>query len=198
MSDAPLVLGIAGSPRRHGNSEQLLRIALKGAEAEGARTQVLLAAEAGLRPCQGCNACSLTGECVQRDAGPAFYAAIDEADAFIVSSPVFFATVPSVLKILYDRVQPYWARVHVLRQDPPVRRPGGLMLVRGGGDPYGFVAAEYTTKSIFAVLGIDLVDELKVAGVDSPGDLGTHHEAIKEAEQLGRAVAAEALRRQAG
>ena len=192
---SPLVLGIAGSPRRRGNSERLLEAALAGARDAGARTSVLIAAESDVHPCLGCNACSLTGECVQQDGGPALYEAIDAADAIIVASPVFFATVPSVLKIVYDRMQPYWARQYVLKQMTPARRPGAILLTRSGGDPYGFDAADATTRSVFAVLGIDVIGEVRVTGVEGPTDIEARLDALAEARELGRAVAQEALAR---
>ena len=191
----PLVLGIAGSPRRHGNSEQMLDAALAGAREAGVRAEKLLVADLDIRPCRGCNACSLTGECVIRDGMREVYPLIDSADAIIVGSPVFFATVPSVLKILYDRMQPYWARTHVLKLGPPIRRPGGYVVVRGGGDPYGFVAAQYSTKSVFAVLGVDYLGVVKVESVDSPSDVGRHPASLAEARALGKTVAEEAMRR---
>lgn len=192
---APLVLGIAGSPRRHGNSERLLDAALEGASAAGARTHKLIAAASRVNPCRGCNACSKTGECIQTDSGAELYSAIDEADAIVVASPVYFATVPAVLKTLYDRMQPYWARTHVLGLPRPPRRPGAILLVRGGGDPYGFDAAEATTRSVLAVLGIDILGEVRVTGADKPGDIEAHGEALAEAVDLGAALAREASHR---
>ncbi len=191
---APLVLGIAGSPRRRGNSDALLEAALEGARDAGARTDTLVAAEVGVAPCRGCNACSRTGECIQPDGGD-LYNAIDSADAIIVASPVFFATVPAVLKIVYDRMQPYWARRYVLKQPEPARRPGAILLVRAGGDPYGFEAAEATTRSVFAVLGIDVIGEVRVAGADRSLDVRRFPEKLEEAWSLGREVALEATRR---
>jgi multimeric flavodoxin WrbA len=195
MNRAPIVLGIAGSPRRHGNSDRLLDAALEGAASAGAETRLLVASQADLRPCLGCNACSLTGECVQRDGGPAFYRAIDAADAFLVASPVFFATVPAVLKIAYDRLQPYWARRYVLKRPLERRRPGGVLLVRSGGDPYGFVGADYATRSVLAVLGVDVLGSVKADGADGADALRERPEALDEARALGAAVATEALQR---
>lgn len=191
----PFVLGIAGSPRRFGNSDRLLDAALAGARAAGAETRRIVAGDLGMRPCQGCNACSLTGECVLRDGGQAYYDALDSADAIIVSSPVFFATVPAVLKILYDRVQPYWARTHALSQPAPLRRPGGILLARSGGDPFGYTAAEATTRSVFAVLGIDVLGVVVAEGVDGPADLVSGSPALVDAEALGRSVAEAAAHR---
>lgn len=192
----PLVLGIAGSPRRNGNSDRLLAAALDGARAVGARAETLVAAAAGVNPCRGCNACSSDGVCIQRDGGDDVYAAIDSADAIIIASPVYFATVPGVLKVLYDRMQPYWARTHVLKLPRPPRRPGAILLVRAGGDPFGFDAAEATTRSVLAVLGVDVIGEVRILGVDTPSDLGaTHPQEYEAARALGEQVAEEAARR---
>lgn len=196
MSARPLVLGIAGSPRRNGNSDRMLEAALAGARGTGASTRTLVAARLGINPCRGCNSCSTDGVCIQRDGAELLYEAIDSADAIIVASPVYFATVPAVLKIVYDRMQPYWARTHVLGHPRPPRRPGAILLVRAGGDPFGFDAAEATTRSVLAVLGIDVLGEVRVAGVDAPEDLSaTHPDELAEARRLGAQVAEEAARR---
>jgi len=195
MSRAPVVLGIAGSPRRHGNSDRLLDAALAGAKAAGAEVRTLVAANAALKHCLGCNACALTGECIQHDGGPAVYEAIDAADGIIVASPVYFAGVPSVLKTLLDRMQPYWARTYVLKRPRPGRRPGAVLLARGGGDPYGSEHAEATVRSVLAVLDIDVLGVVRAVGVDGPGEVEAHPEPIEEARALGAQVAAEAARR---
>ncbi|MHB1342148.1 MAG: flavodoxin family protein [Coriobacteriia bacterium] len=186
---APLVLGIAGSPRRGGNSEQLLEACLAGAGESGARTLTLVPSELSIHPCLGCNACSLTGTCVQRDAMRDVYPLIDAAAAIVIASPVFFATVPATLKILIDRMQPYWARTHVLGMSAPAKRPGGILLVRGGGDPFGFIGAENTIKSMFAVLGIRVIAEEKVADVDDPDDVVAHPAILKRVRAHGAEIA---------
>ena len=190
----PLVLGIAGSPRRHGNSEQLLDACLAGVEAAGGESRKLVVAGMGIEPCRGCNACSLTGECVIRDRMREVYPQLDQASAIVVSTPVFFATVPAVLKALYDRCQPYWARRYVLNEPaPPKRRPGGILVVGGGGDPYGWECADATTKSVFAVLDVRKMFEVVVEGVDSPSDLGRHPDALGKAREAGQGIVGAAL-----
>ena len=193
---APLVLGIAGSPRRSGNSDTLLAAALEGAAEAGARTSTLVAAAAGLSSCLGCNDCSISGDCIRPDSWRDVFRQIDEADGIIVASPVYFATVPGVLKVLYDRMQPYWARTHVLGHPRSPRRPGAVLLVRAGGDPYGFDAAEATTRSVLAVLDVDVLDVLKVTGLDAPTDALGRPQALAGARLLGSAVALDAIRRQ--
>lgn len=190
----PRVLAIMGSPRRHGNSERLLDACVSGLAEAGADVDKLVVVEHDIHPCRGCNACSSTGECVVVDDMRDVYPRIDGADAIVVATPVFFATVPAVLKALFDRMQPYWARRYALGQDAPGRRPGAILLARGGGDPYGSDAAVTTTKSVFGVLGIDCLAVVDVEHVDGPADMGAHPDALDAARALGERLAREALR----
>ena len=191
---APRLLGIAGSPRRHGNSDRLLDECLAGARAAGAETDLLVVSASGVAPCRGCNLCSRDGHCVVRDGMQDVYPRLDAADAIVVASPVFFATVPGVLKCLYDRCQPYWARRYVLGQPIERRRPGALLLVGGGGDPFGHECAATTTRSVFAVLGLDYTAELAIHA-DSPSDAGRLPDALERAREIGEALAREAEER---
>ena len=191
----PVVLGIKGSPRRHGNTDRLLDAALEAARATGAETRVLVASASGVLPCLGCNACTKTGECVQRDEGAALYTALDSADVIIVASPVYFAGVPSVLKTVIDRLQPYWARRFVLGTPRPPRRVGGILMARAGGDPYGFAPAEASIRSGLAILGVDVSAILRAEGLDGRDDLDDTPEPLRRAAELGTAVAEEAFRR---
>ena len=186
----PKVLCVAGSPRRDGNSDRLLEASARGVTAAGGTVSNLIVSEADIAPCRGCNACSKTGTCVVRDGMQYVYPLLDEADAFIVATPVFFATVPAVLKALYDRCQPYWARRYVLGQPIVRRRPGALLLVRGGGDPFGGECAVTTTRSVFAVLGVDLVDQLDLEGPDAPGDVEAFPQELARAGRIGASIVA--------
>jgi len=183
------ILGLAGSPRRDGNSERFLDACLNGARDAGAPVLKVPVVEFGIEPCRGCNACSLTGECVIRDRMDEVYAMLDAAAAIVVSTPVFFATVPAVLKALYDRCQPYWARRYQLGLPAPQKRPGGLLVVRAGGDPFGHECAVSTTRSVYAVLGLTMDAPLVIQGVDSPSDIGRHPEELAAAAALGSEIA---------
>ncbi len=186
------VLGLAGSPRRHGNSEAMLDACLEGAASAGAVTEKIAVVEYGIEPCRGCNACSSTGECVQRDRMREIYPMLDAADAIVVATPVFFATVPAVLKALIDRCQPYWARRYVLGEAPAEhKRPGAVLVVGGGGDPYGHECAVTAVKSAFAVLGVRAAHLEVVEGVDSPSDIGRHIDALERVRGMGAVLASE-------
>lgn len=190
----PYLLAIAGSPRRHGNSDRLLDAAIAGAQEAGITVRRIVASEEGVGHCRGCNACSLTGECVVHDGAQPVYRLLDGAAGLIVATPLFFAGVPGVLKDLYDRMQPYWARRYVLGEPPvAVKRPGALLIAGGGGDPFGCEAAVLTTRSVMNVLGIELLDIVFAEGVDSPTDVERHPDHLAAARALGARVAETAL-----
>jgi len=179
------VLCIAGSPRRGGNSERLLDAFVRGVNNAGGLAEKIVVVDYRIAPCRGCNSCSDTGTCIVKDRMHEVYGLIDSADAIVISSPVYFATVPAVLKALYDRCQPYWARIYVRGEARPPKRPGGLLLVGGGGDPFGASCAVTTTKSVLAVLGVQYEVELEVEGPDAAGDIDDRADVLKRAEDMG-------------
>jgi multimeric flavodoxin WrbA len=196
VAEIPRVLCIAGSPRRHGNSERLLDALVGGVEAAGGTAIRLVARDARVAACLGCNACSRDGNCIQRDAMNLVYDELDAADAIAIASPVFFATVPAVLKTLMDRCQPYWARRHVLGEAAPAaKRPGAILIVGGGGDPFGTGCALNPIKSVFAVLSVSADRVIEVVGPDRPGEMTAEPDALARAEQAGRDLVTEARKR---
>jgi len=186
---APRVLCIAGSPRRHGNSERLLDACIEGARSEGAEVSKLVVAESDIGPCTSCDECDSTGVCVEFDGMTEVYPMLEDADAIIVASPVYFASVPAQLKAFYDRCQPFWTRTHLLGGEPRTpRRPGAFLVIRGGGDPYGFECAVTPTCSVFAVLGVEYSEELRAEGPDGPLDADERPDLLEEARAIGERI----------
>ena len=83
------VLGISGSPHRHGNTETLLDSFLDGARAAGASVEKVALVDLDYTPCRGCNACHKTGECIVKDEAPALYDRILAADCVAIASPIY-------------------------------------------------------------------------------------------------------------
>jgi multimeric flavodoxin WrbA len=187
------VLCIAGSPRRGGNTDALLDAFSEGVVSGGAYPVRLIASELGIEGCRGCGGCSETGRCVLRDGMDEVYRLLDEAAAVVVSTPVFFATVPADLKALYDRCQPYWARRYLLGEARPVvPRPGVALIVGAGGDPFGTSCALAPTQSVFAVLGVSLIDRIEIVGPDGPHEVRGDEDLLARAVRSGVATAEKA------
>jgi len=58
------VLGIYGSPRKGGNTDQLLDKVLEGAQSSGAEVKKVYTRDLNLCGCIECGGCDKTGECV--------------------------------------------------------------------------------------------------------------------------------------
>ncbi|MFP4194538.1 MAG: flavodoxin family protein [Desulfosalsimonas sp.] len=97
------ILGIACSPRKEGNTELLMREALAAAESKGAETELILAADKNISPCDACGACIEEGICVVDDDMQEVYKKLEEADGIIFGTPVYFLNVSAQAKAVIDR-----------------------------------------------------------------------------------------------
>lgn len=97
------ILGIVGSPRVRGNTECLVAEALKAAEEEGAKTELLRLANKEIKPCDACLSCRKTGECRIEDDFKSVFDKMVEADGIILATPVYFGSATPEMKALIDR-----------------------------------------------------------------------------------------------
>ena len=99
------IVAIAGSPRKKGNSTSLMRLALEGAQERGATAEVFSAKDLNVAGCLACESCKRAADavCVQKDDMHAVYAAIKDADALLLASPVYFYGLSSQIKAVVDR-----------------------------------------------------------------------------------------------
>jgi len=97
------VLGIVCSPRKNGNTEILVREALKAAEEKGAETELILVSDMDINPCIACDSCISAGACVVEDDMQKIYTAFENADGIIFGTPVYFVNVSAQAKAVIDR-----------------------------------------------------------------------------------------------
>jgi len=183
-----MVLGIAGSPRRGGNSELLLDAALAGAAEAGAEVQKVALAELSFSGCISCDACADGRDCVLEDDLRPVYELIDRADVIILASPLYFEGLSSQVKQLIDRGQVYWFRKYALKRTGKKRR--GAAILVGARVNADFSAALRTAKVWLLTLDADLVP-LTFGGFEEKGSVLDDPGTLEEARALGRLLAAE-------
>jgi multimeric flavodoxin WrbA len=83
------VIGISGTPRKGGNSEILLRYALKPFESNGWDVKIFLLSELTIGPRRACDLCRKTSKYVINDDMKIIYDAFQWCNAIIISSPVY-------------------------------------------------------------------------------------------------------------
>lgn len=186
------VLAFAGSPRRGGNSEALLDRALAGVAAADPTAQVkkIVLNELKFVPCQNCGFCSKKGYCVYaaKDDMKAVYEALDAADRFIVSTPIYFANVSAQVKAMFDRCQSIWARKYLLKQPHTAAgRRKALFLCCGGFRHDRFYQCCRQTMAAWCVVcDIKLTGELFFSSIDERGEIEKHPTALQDAFEAGR------------
>ncbi|MFC1903360.1 flavodoxin family protein [Chloroflexota bacterium] len=97
------ILGIACSPRKHGNTELLVNESLAVAKAEGAEVELISLADKTVSPCDGCSSCRKTEVCHIKDDMQDIYTKLLEADGIIFGAPVYFWGLNAQAKALIDR-----------------------------------------------------------------------------------------------
>lgn len=85
---------VNGSPRAKGCTYTALSELAKTLEAEGIETEILHVGHKDIRGCMGCRKCRSTGsgKCVFDDIVNETAPKLAEADAFVIGSPVYFAS----------------------------------------------------------------------------------------------------------
>ena len=96
-------IGIVGSPRKDGNTETITRHILKAIEEEGIESEIISLAGLDIRPCDACTACRNGKMCPIDDDLLPIYAKMKEADAIILTSPVYYGSATALLKALMER-----------------------------------------------------------------------------------------------
>jgi multimeric flavodoxin WrbA len=182
------VLGIMGSPRRHGNTEILLDKALEGAREAGAEVEKVLVSTLKISPCLEIYACFKDGNCTIKDDMQMLYKKLLEADHVILASPIFFYGVTSQAKAVIDRCQALWARRHVLgmgKDDRRARRGVFISVGATRGEKL-FDGAVLTVKYFFDAIGVKYSGDLLIRGIDNKAQIKEHPTALEDAFRLGQ------------
>lgn len=181
------VLGISGSPRRGGNSEVLLDRCLESAKKKGAETEKFVLNTMKFVPCQECTVITKDGRCKIKDDMQKIYPAVEQADAIIVASPVFFGSLSAQSKMMIDRFQCQWLGLYFFKTYViPKKKRGAFLCVEGTDRKDFFDNAKSIIKNFFVTVGASYKYELLCSLVDEKGAINNHPDCIKRAEEIGR------------
>jgi multimeric flavodoxin WrbA len=98
------ILGISCSPHVQGNTMTLLDQAMKGAQSEGAETELWSVVGKTIQPCEACGACFGKGICKIKDDMQDLHNKMIAADGIIFGTPVYFWDVTAQAKTVIDRL----------------------------------------------------------------------------------------------
>ncbi len=100
-----IVLGVGGSPRKNGNSDVLLRQALKGASHEDVECSLIQLREMQFQGCIGCEKCRKDKICTGLNDGMSLlYGKIITSKGLVLVSPTHNYNITSWMKAFIDRL----------------------------------------------------------------------------------------------
>lgn len=188
-----VVLGLYGSPRRGGNTDQLLDTALEESASEGAEVKKIYARRVKMAGCLECGGCDETGVCVQKDDMTEIYPVLEEARAIILAAPVFFYSPPAQVKAIIDRSQACWAkRLLSKSRDQLKTYDSGIGYLIATGATKGkklFDCTKLVARYFFDALDMDYGGDLLIRGVEKKSDIRRVPEALEAALEMGKYAA---------
>jgi len=185
------VLGIAGSPRRGGNTDTLLAEFLRGAADKGAETKLIRLNGMKFVGCQHCDACLKDGNCAVKDEMQDIYPAFEEADVIVMASPIQFMGITAPMKAMIDRFQSRWARKYVLKTPPlgdEKKRKGFLIAVGGTKLKNLFEPTLVMIQTFYRLMDIEYAGDILLRQIDEKGAINDHPEALRQAYEEGQRV----------
>lgn len=107
------IIAVNGSPRKTKNTAILLEKVLEGAKSQGAETELIHLYDLDYKGCVSCFACKLKGgksygKCAYRDGLTTVLKEIENVDALILGSPIYFESVTGQMRSFLERLMfPY-------------------------------------------------------------------------------------------
>jgi len=191
MAETKKIIGLSCG-RVNGNCEILLKEALMAAEELGVQSEIIRAMELRVKPCKGCEACSMAmgrgkeARCAIKDDDVPWILdkILVEDCALIVSVPVYHLRANSYFEAIHERMLPTMFRHPEITKKT---RVGGIISV-GGGEPE-WTPLGLTSINIFVQHTRKLVDQMQTNFVTRPGAVLMEDRYLKRARQLGQNVA---------
>ena len=189
------ITAIYGSPRRGGNTTQLLKQAVAGARSQGATVNEIVLRDLKLSPCLEIYGCTKDGKCVIQDDFHQVRDSILASRGIMLASPIFFYTVSAHTKIFMDRCQSLWVKKYWIDGLPfgqwESTRKGLFISAGATRGKKLFEGALLTVKYFFDVIDTDLWRSLLYRGLDFEKDVLEHADYLEEAYAAGRSLASE-------
>jgi len=103
------LIAFNGSPRKKWNTATLLNHALKGAESEGAKTELYHLYDLDYHGCTSCFACKRLGgksygHCAVKDDLKPIFKKVEKADAILIGSPIYYGAITGETRCFLERL----------------------------------------------------------------------------------------------
>ncbi len=182
------MLVLMGSPRKNGNSSTLAKEAMRGAQEAGAYVDHHYLDEMHIQPCRACEYCRQEGAetCNQADDMQILYPKLKDADAILISGPVYWFSIGAQTKLFMDRLYALGSMEGYGLRGKRI----GIILTYADEDPFksGAVNALRSFQDSFNFVGANIVGMVYGAG-SKAGEVRANTDLMDKAAALGRHLA---------
>jgi len=189
--NAKKVLVMLGSPRKKGNSATLSQRVIEGLKAVGAEVESFYLHGMDIKCCTACDVCRehSSKDCIIEDDMQGLYPKLRQADALVISSPIYWFTVSAQTKLFMDRCYALGGPQGNALKGKRV----GIVLTYGDSDSFssGAVNALRTFQDAFNYVGANIIGMI-YGSAEKVGEIKTNRELMSKAYQLGKQLASEA------
>jgi len=182
------VLGINGSPRKYGETFKLLLLALKAAEDEGAKTELVNLYDLDIKPCIGClsdEQLACRYPCIYEDDMRKLYDKILEADALIIATPIYWFSPSGVVKNFIDRLTVFENMIYITGRSWVEGKVAGFIAV---GNDSGSIQVIANLMATLNAMGF-IIPPWAMAYFNAKGDVLEDEGSVMDALNVGRIVA---------
>jgi multimeric flavodoxin WrbA len=180
--DSKLVLGLVGSPRKLGNCEVITKEISRNIPVPH-RLSLIRLPSFNILPCHACYACIMDQPCPNKDDMQFLLQRVAEADAMIITSPVYYLGAHSIFKRVLDRGFLFF---NVLKET--WGKPCILINVYGMEGRIG--VASHTLMTLARFLGLDIKESLNFEAA-LPGEIVMDEAGERKAKHLGELLFSE-------
>ena len=177
------IIILNGSPRRNGNTQQLIKAFTKGAEESGNTVTEFFLNGMNIKGCLGCfgGGKNPDSPCVQKDDMQKIYPQYKTADVVVLASPLYYWTISGQLKTAFDRL------FAVAECDKDYRNPKKQSVLLMAAEGNGFDESVYWYDRLMNHLRWQSLGKVLCGGVMDIGDIAGRKE-LDEAYQLGKSI----------
>ena len=177
------ILGIVGSARKLGNTEILVKEALKAAQEEKATVSIIRLTDLHIEPCDGCMACVIergTG-CPKKDDVRFLVELLKDSDGLILGAPSYLGRPPGTWAMIEDRLC-FWGLNYL---EPLANKKAVVIGVAGGATIAWWLVPHLNYFAHLA--GFEPIASF-LAASQGPGEvlLPERHDIIKEVNRIAR------------
>ena len=176
-----------GSPRKRGNTHELIAAFRKGAEESGNSVTEFFLNEMEIRGCLGCfgGGKDPLSPCVQKDDMQKIYPTYKDADIVVLASPMYYWGISGQLKCAFDRL---FAVAELTPNYENPKKDCILLMAAEGDTESNFAPVKAFYEGLTSHLGWKNIGIVYAGGNMDAGAILKKPKQLEEAEALGKSI----------